>query len=65
MRVKSAEESANRWAEGMIRTPPMPCKYCRRKTRAWWRKGRCQYCGQRLPYSEAVTLASELGLRRL
>jgi len=61
-RVKTPEEAARRWQEGMLRTPIMPCKHCGRKTRGWWGKGRCPYCGLELPYSEAVVLKKKLGI---
>ncbi|MCK4354712.1 MAG: hypothetical protein KAW83_05605 [Dehalococcoidia bacterium] len=64
VRVRSLEESSYRWQRGMNRSPAMPCKRCGRKTRAWWGKGQCQYCGETLPYSEAVSLAGRLGLAR-
>ncbi len=61
-RIPTPEEAAKRWVKGMLRSPPMPCKHCGRKTRAWWGKGRCQYCGGSLPYSEGVDLATKLEL---
>jgi hypothetical protein len=62
-KVKTPKETAERWVRGMLDTPPMPCKHCGRRTRGWWGKGKCQYCGGDLPYSEGVALRSKLGLR--
>jgi tRNA(Ile2) C34 agmatinyltransferase TiaS len=41
-RIPSIEECVRRWVEGMLRTPPIPCPRCVRRTRAEWR---CQWCG--------------------
>ncbi|MCK4353954.1 MAG: hypothetical protein KAW83_01755 [Dehalococcoidia bacterium] len=50
VKVKALQETASRWARRMAETPALPCWQCKRKTRAWWGKGICQYCGARLPY---------------
>ena len=36
-----AKLAADRWEEGMLATPPVPCPKCQRKTQAKWR---CQHC---------------------
>ena len=62
VKAPTPEQAAQRWVEGMLNTPPMPCKHCGRRTRGWWGKGICQYCGRDLPYSEGLALATKLGL---
>jgi hypothetical protein len=64
VKVPKPEQVANKWVKGNLSTPPMPCKHCGKNTRAWWHKGVCEYCGGILPYSEAMSLANRLGLRR-
>lgn len=41
VKVPSPEIMAERWVVGMLKTPPVPCPVCGRRTRA---ESQCQYC---------------------
>lgn len=55
-KVRPLSESGQRWQRGMIESRPKTCWKCGKKTRAWWKKGYCQYCGAELPFDRYYKL---------
>ena len=54
--IPSAEVMAERWVIGMLKTPPVPCPVCHRRTRA---ELTCQYC-KTIYTSDQLSLRDDL-----
>ncbi len=54
--IPTPEVAAQRWVKGMLKTPPVPCPVCNRKTRSEYA---CQYC-KSIYTSEQIALRREM-----